>query len=1139
MTKKLLSPTKLKNFLSCKYIIYNEVFKEDLGISKKEKSKTDLLRFKKGDEHEDNYFKELKKKFKNTIDLKKNSKDFKSRFEETVNAMKDGYEVIRGGVLKSEEWFGETDFLIKENKKSKLGDYSYIVHETKNTNKTKIDHVIQAGVYSSMLEEIQNLKPYYFSIVLKEFKIDEIKYEKIKNYVKFTKDKYEKFLLNDLDNAKPEKCQHCNICDWIEVCEKIWNEQDDLNQLCNINKSQKNKLKASGIDTIKKLSEKKEDFEIKNLNPDVFRRLNISAKLRQDAKNSGKSKFKINEDYLNIKKGFNLLPEPKEGDLFFDIESVQDHVHTGGLEYLFGIYYIEKGKPVFKALWAHDLEEEKKNLINFYKFTEIHFKKYPEAKIYHYASYEITAFRKLVAKHNICSDIYDRYLRTGRFVDLFAIVKNAIFTSEKSYSIKNLETHYEFVREGDIQKGDVSEDYYAEWKETGVQSLLDDIEFYNKQDCHSTFAIREWLVKIRPEACKWYTPAVTQKDYEKKTWEIDNEKYIESIASKKNKFPNLSKTLTDIVGFYRRDQRPEYRLYFERKNKTNEELIEDTESVGDMRLIKIQEPEGKQKGHTYLYKYPEQEFKIGVGSKVDNASPFTDESDRAGTVTEIDYENRIIKLLKQKKNGENHLPKILSIVPPQPIGISELEKANNRYFDSILGVRQEEYLATNDILNKSIPRVKGKKPGDKLIETNDFSKEIPSVLKNLDNSYMFIQGPPGTGKTTQASNAIIELIKLKKKVGIVAHSHKVVVNLLSKVDALGQKNNLNFKGLKRGNKDKEESIYDGTLIKTFFTDQIRKGSGKNLTKIDLLEQYLKDDDILLFSGTKYHFAKETYNNNKLDYIFVDEAGQLTTADIIAIGTAAKNIVLIGDQMQLPQPSSADHPGDSGKSILEYLLEDKDTVDEDKGIFLNNSFRMHPDINNFISDSFYDGRLNCDDQTSKRSLKLEAKTKLNCPGINYIQAIHNDFSQRNEVEGEIVNKIYKDLIGKNFQDYDGKQRKISSEDILVISPYNVQVNYLKSILPEGARVGTIDKFQGQEAPITMISMATSDGENIPRGLDFLFNRNRLNVAISRSQLMSIIIFNPDLLLANARKVEDIYLIENFFKLMEFKVNYELP
>jgi uncharacterized protein len=253
-----------------------------------------------------------------------------------------------------------------------------------------------------------------------------------------------------------------------------------------------------------------------------------------------------------------------------------------------------------------------------------------------------------------------------------------------------------------------------------------------------------------------------------------------------------------------------------------------------------------------------------------------------------------------------------------------------------------------------------------------------------------------------------------------------------------------------------------------------------------------------------------------------------------MGSSCKNIVLVGDQMQLGQPSKGVHPGDSGKSILDYLLGDLDTIDDNRGIFLNKTYRLDPKINNFISENFYESRLIADENNSTR--KVISKNKLfSASGIYYIASEHSDNSQKSEEECQIIKKLYKDFIGADFIDLNQKKRKITDKDILIISPYNVQVNYLKSELNEKAQIGTIDKFQGQEAPITIISMTSSDAENLPRDKTFFFNRNRLNVAISRSQCVSIILFNPKLLETAPRNVIEIKLLNNFFKLMKFKIN----
>ena len=1120
---KFLSPTKIKSFLNCKYLIVNDFYKEEKGLKKKDITKTNEIRFKKGFEHEDNYFEDLKKKYKKTINLKNSKTSQEERYQETLKAMKDGYDVIRSGFFIDGDWIGETDFLIRtDKKKSNFGDYSYEVYDTKNTKKAKTEHVIQVGVYCIMLEKIQGVKPDEFHIVLKDFKIETIKLNNVYNYILFNKDRYQNFLKNDLDNTQPEKCSHCNICDWIEVCEKNWLEKDHLNQIVNINKVQIKKLNEAGIKTVSGLAEKPENFKVKGLNPEIFKRLNICAKLKKEYERTGKPQYHIIKENLKLQKGFNLLPKPSECDLFFDIESVQDHIVEGGLEYLFGFYYVEKGKAVFKPMWAHDHKEEKKNLEEFFKFTKEHFKKYPDAKIYHYAKYEITALRKLVARHDVCETEYDNYLRQSKFVDLLAIVKASFLVSESSYSIKNLEKFYNFKRTGEVQKGDVSEDFYAEWVSLKEKRLLQEIEDYNKQDCHSTYELREWLVNdLRPDECKWYEP-----DYKvsEKADERDRKfnTYKQKIKDENIKDQSLKKICSDIIGFYRRDLRPEWRMFFERKNMSNDELIEDSECIGDLNLLK--EPElnkETKRSYFYTYQFPDQEYKIKKGDKVSLANNILvgSLSSSAGSVESLDQENKIIVLKKDSRSEK--LGDKISIGKQEPMKVIDLEESVYKYIDTLFKGSTSNYSAIDDILKRTKPRLKKNKKETPIIKSYDFINEIPKAVLDLDNSYLIIQGPPGTGKTFYASNVIAELIKKKKKVAVSANSHKVIHNLLDRVEKICEEENIPIKGMKYTSSGREEDYYKGKFI-------------KNITNNKIVEELINDEATYLYAGTKYHLCKKMYDK-KLDYIFIDEAGQVSLSDVVVLGSIAKNIVLIGDQMQLPQPTQGEHPGESGKSVLEYILQGRDTIPEDEGVFLNRTYRLHPLINEFISETFYDNRLKFDPITEQRQIKF-GKAQIQPAGIHFISANHADYSQRNEEEGKIVEKLYKEFIGLEFTNSNNKKRKLNVEDILTISPYNVQVNYLKSILKEEARVGTIDKFQGQQAPITIISMTSSDSENLPRAKGFFFNRNRLNVAISRAQLISVIIFNPNLLETPTRTIEEIYLLENFFKLMKYKTKF---
>ena len=293
-------------------------------------------------------------------------------------------------------------------------------------------------------------------------------------------------------------------------------------------------------------------------------------------------------------------------------------------------------------------------------------------------------------------------------------------------------------------------------------------------------------------------------------------------------------------------------------------------------------------------------------------------------------------------------------------------------------------------------------------------------------------------------------------------------------------------------------------------------------------------DADLFSGTAWCFSRPACDE-KLDYLFIDEAGQLTTADVLAISLSAKNIVIIGDQMQLSSPISAVHPGDSGQSLPEYLLEGNDTISSNKGIFIDKSRRLHPKLRQFVSENFYDERLKNFDFTKKRKIIFSnKKDSLPETGIVMIDANHREVCrQKSEEEGTLVKDFYNRLLGSTFLDENDNKKIMNEEDILVVAPYNVQVNYLKSILPKGAKIGTIDKFQGQQAPATIISMTTSDPESLPRNVDFFFSRNRLNVAISRSQCLSIIIMNKKILEIACKKIKHIHLVNTFMKLLEFE------
>jgi superfamily I DNA and/or RNA helicase len=264
---------------------------------------------------------------------------------------------------------------------------------------------------------------------------------------------------------------------------------------------------------------------------------------------------------------------------------------------------------------------------------------------------------------------------------------------------------------------------------------------------------------------------------------------------------------------------------------------------------------------------------------------------------------------------------------------------------------------------------------------------------------------------------------------------------------------------------------------------------------------------------------------KLDYLFVDEAGQVSLANVVATGISARNIVLVGDQMQLPQPVKGVHPGGSGVSALDHLVGDWATVPPDRGVFLARTWRMHPSLCEVVSQAFYDGELKAVEATAKQRIVLTDDDDGfgMASGLTFIGVEHDDCSQRSELEAAAIRDLYHLLLRLSWVDGDGESRLVSANDVLVVSPYNMQVNLLREMLPEGARVGTVDKFQGQEAAVVLVSMTSSNGENIPKGIGFLLSPNRLNVAISRARCLAVVVASPELLAIKCSRIEHMRLV----------------
>ena len=1084
--KILYSASDLITFLGCRHasVLDTKALDEDMKAAKADAAARLLQQ--KGFEHEAACLRKLQEEGNRVVEITRD-RDLRKRSTHTLEVMKSGVDVIYQATFFDTTWRGDADFLIKSDTPSSLGDFSYEVMDAKLARNAEPKHVMQLCVYSDLLTKLQNLRPTNIHLFTGDGEKHSFRIDDFFHYYTRTKSRFESFVQNPPSQSYPEPCSHCKFCRWRESCSSRWEKDDHLGLVAGLQRPQADKLRKTGINTVAKLAATAPDRKIPHLNNQVFQRLRSQAILQHHKATTGENKYELIASPLG--KGLARMPEPDKGDLFFDMEG--DPLYPDGLEYLFGVYFHRDNEKIFKPFWAHNHQEEKATFQRFMAFLAEHLGEHPTAHIYHYNHYETTAMKRLACRYAICEEQMDNLLRSHKFVDLYQVVRESIRTSEPGYSIKNLETFYMEKRTETVATAEDSIIFYNEWRETGKNDLLKKIADYNEVDCISTHLLQQWLLKLRPDNIPWFKSDSKEEEegeLQRKDWEIEYEDY-------KNRLGDDNELLSFLLEFHNREAKSQWWIFFERQNKFEEELIEDAECLGGLNQVAVPYPE--KRSLVYTYSFPPQTYKLKANTPVKDTAT----TEGAGTIIEIDEKQGIVKIRCGKA-----LPEELSIGPTGPTPTKVIRESIYRYADHVLKEPDKPHAAT-ELLMRNIPRIQGREPG-KTIAPSD---TLETILA-LDHSYLFIQGPPGAGKTYTSSHIILDLIRRGKKVGITSNSHKAIDNLLGKVAALAIEKGVHFQGIKKITGKDNAPSFPGDMIRT----------EKTTKKMEL--------EADLFAGTAWVFSDKHFHEH-LDYLFVDEAGQVATANIVAMSNATKNTILVGDQMQLGQPTQGTHPGEAGLSVLEFLLGERSTIPPERGVFLGESRRMCPSICQFISDAFYDGRLAAHESTSERGLNLK-NTDLPNEGIVTIPVHHEGRSQKSEEEGEVIKNRYQSLLGQSFSDGVRGTRTITQDDILVVSPYNVQVNYLRSLLPEGARVGTVDKFQGQEAPIVLISMVTSDAENLSRNMDFLYSKNRLNVAISRAQCLAVMVFNPKLSEAPCKTLEQIRLVNTFCHLEEY-------
>jgi len=1064
----------------------------------------------KGDLHEAAYLERLRAAGLRIVDIPRGG-SFEARREAaraTLVAMKAGADVVHGATFvdlpaTGEGWLGIADFAIRTEGASQFGDYHYEIWDAKLARTAKPSAIVQMCVYAELLARVQGVLPARVHAILGDGRVETFKTDDALPYVRAARERFVERMRAEVVTY-PEPVSHCARCRWLDsVCEPRRRADDHLSLVANIRRSQIVKLHAAGIATVAQLAEVSDEKRPRKLEIGTFERTRAQAALQVRSRPDGTPRYELLA--LEPDRGFARLPAPDPGDLYFDMEG--DPFYEGGLEYLFGVASLDaNGERRFDSFDGHDRAGEKRAFEAFVDFLFARRAVHPKLHVYHYASYEATALKRLAAQHGTREREIDVLLREKVLVDLYDVVRQSLRASFESYSLKKIEQFFRGKREEEVTSAIGSVVMYERYLETRDPRELEEIVRYNREDCYSTFALHRWLLERRVEAEARFGVTIPYRELPEEAAPVEDAG-LEGLAASLAAGIDQETTNPDerarwlaaqLLVYHRREAKPAWWAFFERLDKSADELIDDGEAIGGLTSLDEQ-PELFKRSEVFTLAFPAQEHKLKPGTVFD---PALGKDRSAGTIEAIDDDGGTLRLKRGPSLRDVPLP--LALTPGKPI-------PNDKQRAALASFARElerddcatHFAAGRDLLRRDPPRLVDRVHGAIVDDGATTPEKLAELVLALDRSYLFVQGPPGAGKTYTGARALVELLARGLRVGVASTSHKAIHHLLGEIELVAQARGVAFRGLKKmtGTPESEYASATGAIENT--SDNAACAAPG---------QYL------LVAGTAWLFGDESMRES-LDVLAIDEAGQVSLADAIAMSTAAKNVLLLGDPMQLAQVAQGQHPAGAEASVLAHLLGDEATVHPARGLFLRNSFRMHERICAFVSKLAYDGRLEADPRCALRRIDAGA---ISGAGLRYLPVPHEGNVQSSVEEAKAIARAVGDLLDAGtVTDERGASAPLKEHHILVVTPYNAQVRRIRSVLAAHGfahvRVGTVDKFQGQEAPVVFFSMASSRGDEVPRGIDFLFDRRRLNVAISRAQALAVLVCSPALLETQANSV----------------------
>ncbi len=1146
----VVSATDLVGFLECDHLVTLEQQRARGEIEKpfRDDPELELVR-RRGFEHEQRYIALLGAAGRTVVEMQlrepRTPAELRASEAETLAAMRAGADVVFQGTLFDGRWRGHPDFLVRrDDRSSELGSWSYEVADTKLAKRVKAAAIVQMCVYADLLQRLQGVPPETISVVTGDRESHEHRLDDYAAYYRAAKARFEARVFGDAaaPETYPEPVDHCRVCSWWQACMDRRRADDHLSIVAGAARTQRRRLVDAGVTTLGALATLPADRGIRTIQPRILDRLRRQAALQLAKRETGDDRYELIPPVADDPgKGLAALPSPSSLDVFFDIEA-DPWALDEGLEYLFG--WVERtggaldGEPVFHALWAHDRTQEKAMLETFVDLVLERRRRDPGMHVYHYGGYESGALKRLMQRHATREDEIDVLLRGHVLVNLYDhVVRQGIRASVESYSIKRLETFYMPHREGGITQAGFSVVEYERWMEQGDQAILDAIAAYNRDDCVSNLLLRDWLEERRIEALAEHGDWYPNGEVPRPAWEDGEptERLREEITETRRREDALRADvpedraertpeqqgrwlLAGLLDWYRREAKPQWWDHYRLIEAPLDDLYADGSALAGLRFAADLGRLASSSLHRYAFDAA-QDSRIAEGKGCLALTPRSDGTGWATSNVTVVALDPLAGTIDLKRNPANPHP--VALIPGTPYRTDAMRDALLRLADHVIerGIEGPgRFRAARDLVLGQPPRIIGLPPGAPIAAgEEDVTAVAREVALRLDETVLPIQGPPGTGKTYTAARMILDLVAAGRRVGVTAQSHRVIENLLEAVVRAAAEAG---RTVRIGHRNDEDETAPPPAGIERIKDSKSIAAGLAARTWDVV------------GGTSWVWARPELEG-ALDVLFVDEAGQVSLATVCSVAGAARSVVLLGDPNQLPQVSQGVHPDGAQASALEHLVAGARTIAPERGLLLGTTYRLHPDVNAYISDAFYDGRLETAPGNERQH--VGDGSPVGGTGIRFVSIDHVAASNRSPEEAAWIADAVASLVGRNWTDTKGRARPVTAGDVLVVAPYNAQVaeiaRAVKTRLHADANVGTVDRFQGREAPVAVYSMTTSTPDDAPRDLEFLYSGNRLNVAVSRARGLAVVVANPALLRVACRTPEQMRLVNALCRLVE--------